>query len=128
MEVLPFRCTNLTREERVSDLLNRLTLDELTQQLLHGGAGPTHGPAPPIPRLGIDPYQWRSECLHGYGFDGDATSFPQAISMAATFDRRLIHAVANATAFEARSKYNSYKRAGEYQVKNVPEGYVLKRH
>ncbi|VDD82161.1 unnamed protein product [Mesocestoides corti] len=99
---------------RVNDLLSRLEVDELTQQLLHGGAGFAHGPAPPIPRLGIRPYQWRSECLHGYGFDGDATSFPQVISMAAAFDRDLIYAVANATAFEARAKYNSYARAGEY--------------
>ncbi|VDK32900.1 unnamed protein product [Taenia asiatica] len=114
-EILPFRNTTLSREERVSDLLNRLDLDELTKQLLYGGAGPAHGPAPPIPRLGIGPYQWRSECLHGYGFDGDATSFPQAISMAASFDRNLIHAVANATAYEARAKYNSYVRTEEYQ-------------
>ncbi|VDM31524.1 unnamed protein product [Hydatigera taeniaeformis] len=114
-EILPFQNTSLSREERVSDLLGRLDLDELTEQLLYGGAGPVHGPAPPIPRLGIGPYQWRSECLHGYGFDGDATSFPQSISMAATFDRDLIHAVANATAYEARAKYNSYRRAGEYQ-------------
>ncbi|CDS41173.1 beta D xylosidase 2 [Echinococcus multilocularis] len=114
-EVLPFRNTSLSREERVGDLLSRLDLDELTEQLLYGGAGDAHGPAPPIPRLGIGPYQWRSECLHGYGFDGDATSFPQAISMAATFDKDLIHAVANATAYEARAKYNTYVRAGEYQ-------------
>ena len=115
-ELLPFRNTSLTREERVADLLGRLDLEELTQQLLHGGAGPTHGPAPAIPRLGIGPYQWLSECLHGYGFDGEATSFPQVISQAASFDRGLIHSIANATAYEARAKYNSYIRNGEYEV------------
>lgn len=36
--------------------------------------------------------------------------------MAAAFDKDLIYAVANATAYEARAKYNSYVRAGEYQV------------
>ena len=117
--MLPFQWINLSRAERVSDLLSRLSLGELTQQLLYGGAGSAHGPAPPVSRLGIRPYQWRSECLHGYGFDGDATSFPQAISLAASFDRQLIHSVANATAYEARSKYNSYRRAGEYQVNSV---------
>ncbi|VDL20065.1 unnamed protein product [Hymenolepis diminuta] len=114
-DLLPFRNTSLSRSERVADLLNRLTLEELTQQLQYGGAGAAHGPAPAISYLGIGPYQWRSECLHGYGFDGDATSFPQAISFAASFDRDLIHAMANATGYEARAKYNAYVRNGEYQ-------------
>ncbi|KAM7532856.1 hypothetical protein Aperf_G00000128684 [Anoplocephala perfoliata] len=113
-DLLPFRNVSLSREERVDDLLSRLDLIELTQQLLYGGSGPTHGPAPAISRLGIGPYQWRSECLHGYGYDGEATSFPQAISIAASFDRNLIHATANATAYEARAKYNAYLRNGEY--------------
>lgn len=114
--MLPFRNVSLPREERVEDLLSRLDLNELTQQLLYGGAGPAHGPAPAIPRLGIGPYQWRSECLHGYAMDGEATSFPQAISIAASFDRNLIHATANATAYEARAKYNTFVRNGEYNV------------
>ncbi|KAM7532884.1 hypothetical protein Aperf_G00000128697 [Anoplocephala perfoliata] len=110
----PFRDISLSREERVNDLLSRLDIDELTEQLLYGGAGPAHGPAPAISRLGIGPYQWLSECLHGYAVDGEATSFPQAISIAASFDRNLIHATASATAYEARAKYNTYVRNGEY--------------
>ncbi|VDN20282.1 unnamed protein product [Dibothriocephalus latus] len=96
-------------------MIGQLDEEELVNQLLKGGAGSTHGPAPPIPRLCIRPYQWRSECLHGYAEDGDATSFPQAIYLAASFDRRLIYNVSLATAFEARAKYNYYVKTGQYE-------------
>lgn len=39
------------------------------------------GPAPAISRLGINPYQWGTECLSGDVGAGPATSFPQAIGM-----------------------------------------------
>ena len=42
---------------------------------------PHSGPAPAIPRLGIKPYQWGTECLSGDVTAGPATSFPQAIGM-----------------------------------------------
>ncbi len=42
----------------------------------------THaGPAPAISRLGINPYQWGTECLSGDVNAGPATSFPQALGM-----------------------------------------------
>ena len=42
----------------------------------------THtGPAPAIPGLGINPYQWGTECLSGDVRAGPATSFPQAIGL-----------------------------------------------
>ena len=39
------------------------------------------GPGPGIPRLGIRPYQWGTECLSGDVKAGPATSFPEAIGM-----------------------------------------------
>ena len=39
------------------------------------------GPAPAISRLGINPYQWGTECLSGDVGAGPATSFPQSIGM-----------------------------------------------
>ena len=39
------------------------------------------GPAPAIDRLGINPYQWGTECLSGDVRAGDATSFPIALGM-----------------------------------------------
>ena len=49
---------------RVSDLVQRLSLEEKVKQMSHGGAN-YNGPAPAIPELGIKPYQWGTECLRG---------------------------------------------------------------
>ena len=83
----PFRNVSLSWSERVQDLVSRLTLEEIQQQMGRGGAGIHGGPAPAIPRLGIGPYQWDTECLRG---DANApgkgaTAFPQAIGLAAAF-------------------------------------------
>ena len=56
----------------------------------HGGAGVNGGPAPAIENLGIGPYQWNTECLRGDVEAGNATSFPQAIGLAAAFRYRYI--------------------------------------
>jgi len=68
-------------EVRVNDLVNRLTIDEIVVQMAIGGASPT----PAIPRLGIGKIQWSTECLRGDVGAGNATSFPQAIGLAAAF-------------------------------------------
>ena len=83
----PFRNVSLPWAERVQDLVQRLTLKEIQQQMGRGGAGIHGGPAPAIPRLGIWPYQWDTECLRG---DANApgkgaTAFPQSIGLAAAF-------------------------------------------
>ena len=83
--VFPFRNTSLTWEARVTDLIGRLTLPDLVYQMAKGGAGPQGGPAPAIPRLGIKPWAWNTECLRGDANAGDATGFPQAIGLAAAF-------------------------------------------
>lgn len=78
----PFNDPSLSWEERVDDLVGRLTLKEITAQMANGGRL-TY--APGIPRLGIRPYPWGSECLRGDVQAGPATSFPQALGLAATF-------------------------------------------
>jgi beta-glucosidase len=87
-------------DARVQDLVGRLTLEEKVSQLL---ANP-----PAIPRLGIAAYSHRNECLHGVAGAGNATVFPQAIGMAATWDAALIHEEADAISTEARAKHNDY--------------------
>ncbi|KAL6962667.1 putative beta-D-xylosidase 7 [Sarracenia purpurea var. burkii] len=90
----PFCTTSLPISERAQDLVSRLTLDEKISQLINTAAA--------IPRLGVPAYQWWSEALHGVAmvsgvpqgirFDGEirsATSFPQVILTAATFDAKL---------------------------------------
>lgn len=82
---LPFRNTSLPWHDRVNDLINRLTIEEIMVQMSRGGSGPHGGPAPAIPRLKIDPWSWNTECLRGDGDSGNATAFPQALGLAATW-------------------------------------------
>lgn len=85
-------------EERVADLIGRMSLDEKVSQLRHGSAA--------IPYLGIAAYNWWSEGLHGVARNGRATVFPQVIGMAAAWDPALIRRVAAAIGDEARAKYH----------------------
>ncbi len=94
--------TNLSIAERVQDLLSRLTLDEKVGMMNH--------PAQGVPRLGIPDYNFWSEALHGVAANGRATVFPQAIGMAATWDRDLIHQIAAAISDEGRAKYHEALR------------------
>jgi beta-glucosidase len=93
---------NLPIPERVQDLLSRLSLDEKVAMMNH----PAHG----VPRLGIPGYNFWSEALHGVARNGRATVFPQAIGMAATWDKDLIHQIATAISDEARAKYHEALR------------------
>jgi beta-glucosidase len=76
------------------------------------GGRVTH--APPIPRLGVPPYGWGAECLHGAGQAGPATSFPQAIGLAAIFSASFHYELATAISLEVRSKHNNYSAHGYY--------------
>ena len=78
----PFNNPTLSWRERVDDLVKRLTIDEITLMMAWGGR---QSYSPGIPRLGIKPYPWGSECLRGDVEAGPATSFPQALGLAATF-------------------------------------------
>jgi beta-glucosidase len=93
----PFRNPSLPIEERVNDLVSRLTLEEKAAQMVHT--------APAIGRLGIPAYNWWSEGLHGAAREGYASVFPQAIGLAATFDPDLLHQEADVIATEFRAKY-----------------------
>jgi beta-glucosidase len=92
----PFQDPNLPVEQRVDDLVHRMTLEEKASQMRHE--------APAISRLGIPAYDWWSEGLHGIARSGYATVFPQAIGLAATFDPALLHRVSSVIADEARAK------------------------
>src|SRR5688572_1144696 len=84
-EKLLYLDTSLSFAERAKDLVGRLTLEEKVGLMSH----PAHG----IPRLKIPAYNYWSEALHGVARNGRATVFPQAIAMAATWDKELIHRV-----------------------------------
>jgi beta-glucosidase len=97
-----FRNPNLTPEQRATDLVGRLTLQEKVLQMQNA--------APAIARLGIPAYDWWNEALHGVARAGRATVFPQAMALAATWDTDLVQRVADAISTEARAKYNEAQR------------------
>ncbi len=80
--------TALPVEQRVDDLVDRMTLPEKVSQMQN------HSVA--IPRLNVPEYDWVNEGLHGVARSGHATVFPQAIGMASTWDTKLLHSVAAA--------------------------------
>jgi beta-glucosidase len=94
----------MNREERIKDLISKMTLKEKVSQLKYDSDA--------IPRLGIPEYNWWNECLHGVARAGLATIFPQAIAMAATFDEDFIYQTASAISDEARAKYNEAIKQG----------------
>lgn len=102
---LPFRNTSLTTEERVNDLISRMTLQEKADQLLYT--------APAIQRLGVPAYNWWNEALHGVARAGYATVFPQSITIANSWDEGLMLNVATAISDEARAKYHEFQRRGK---------------
>ncbi|HIQ57975.1 MAG TPA: glycoside hydrolase family 3 protein, partial [Candidatus Merdivicinus intestinavium] len=93
---------------RAKELVSQMTLEEKMGQLKYN--------APAIPRLGIPAYNWWNEALHGAARAGTATVFPQAISMAASFNDELMEQVACAISDEVRAKYNEYKTFGDTQI------------
>ncbi|XP_072030500.1 uncharacterized protein [Amphiura filiformis] len=109
----PFQNTSLPWDKRVDDLVSRLTLDELVLQISRAGPNST---APAIERLGILPYQWATECLRGDVKAGNATSFPQALGLSATFSRELIFRMAEATGIEVRAKHTDYIAKKQYGI------------
>jgi beta-glucosidase len=106
----PYKNPNLPIEQRVDDLMSRLTLEEKIAQM--GNATPA------IERLGIPAHDYWNEALHGVARSGIATVFPQAIGLAATWDTKLMYDVADVISTEARAKHHEYarnKQFGRYQ-------------
>ncbi len=89
-------------EQRAARLVSQMTLEEKAAQIQHR--------APAIARLGIPAYNYWNEGLHGVARQGEATVFPQAIGMAATWNAALVELIADTTATEFRAKYLSRRR------------------
>lgn len=104
---LPYRDSSLSAEQRANDLLQRLTLEEKVSLMQNA--------SPAIPRLGIKPYEWWNEALHGIARAGLATVFPQTIGMAASFDNELVYKVFTAVSDEARAKNREFNKQGQYK-------------
>jgi beta-glucosidase len=92
--------------ERAADLVSRMTVAERAAQTISSRA-------PAIPRLGISPYGWWNEALHGVSRStitenanattlNNTTSYPIDQSLGSSWDPELIHRVASEIGDEAR--------------------------
>ncbi|MGA9406139.1 MAG: glycoside hydrolase family 3 C-terminal domain-containing protein [Bacteroidota bacterium] len=105
----PFQDTSLSFEERVNDLVARMTLREKISQMMNSAAA--------IPRLGVPEYNWWNECLHGVARTSyKVTSYPQAIAMAACFDPVSMHMMGGYTSEEGRAIYNESIRNNKREI------------
>lgn len=100
--------THEKAKQLAEELVSKMTNEEKAGQLRFD--------APAIERLGIPAYNWWNEGLHGLARGGTATSFPQAIGMAAMFDEELLEQIASAISDEARAKYNALSREGDRDI------------
>lgn len=96
---IPFRNPKLPIEDRITDLISRLTLEEKAQQLNHTNKG--------LPRLGLPAWGGWNQTLHGVWSKEPTTLFPIPTAMGATWDPELIHVTAVAMSDEARALYNA---------------------
>ncbi|MGB6746015.1 MAG: family 3 glycosyl hydrolase, partial [Terracidiphilus sp.] len=85
-------------EQRIADLISRMTLEEKAQQLNHLNAG--------IPRLNVSAWGGWNQTLHGVWAKQPTTLFPAAIAMGATWDPALVRTITGGMGDEARALYN----------------------
>ena len=113
-ETYPFQNATVSTEERINDLLSRMTLEEKLNAL---GTNPT------VPRLGVVG-TGHVEGLHGLALGGPGgwegrnqtviptTQFPQSRGLGQTWDPSLIEEAAAAEGYETRYAYGKYHRGG----------------
>ena len=107
VDTLGYQNESLRFEDRVDDLVGRMTLEEKVSQMTDV--------APAIDRLAVPAYNWWNEGLHGVARAGLATVFPQAIGFAATWDDRLVYRMATAISDEFRAKHQEYLRQHSHE-------------
>ena len=97
-------------EKRAQLLISKLSLEEKAALMRYASE--------PVEELGIPAYNWWNEALHGVARNGKATTFPQPIGMAASFDEPLVEEVFTAVSDEARVKHRlalAEGPSGQYQ-------------
>jgi beta-glucosidase len=101
----PFLDPALSLQERINDLISRLTVEE------KAGFIPTRNAA--VERLGILSFGFGAEGAHGFvDREGRNTTFPQTIGLASGWDRELLRKVGEIAAVEARVFYKTHERRG----------------
>lgn len=97
--------TALNFEKKAKELVAQMTLEEKVSQMNYE--------SPAIKHLNIPEYNWWNECLHGVGRAGIATVFPQAIGLAATFDKDNMSYISEIISDEARAKHHEFASRGK---------------
>jgi beta-glucosidase len=97
-------------DERVDDLVGRMTLKEKVSQMGSEAAA--------VKRLDVPEYNWWNEALHGVARAGIATVFPQAIGLASTWNPDLIYQMAVVVSDEGRAMHHEFARNGERGLHN----------
>ena len=95
-----------TMRQKAAQVISQMTLDEKISMMMNSTPG--------VERLGIKPYDWWSEALHGVARNGRATVFPEPIGLGATFNPALIWAIGNAVSDEGRAKFDIARSVGNY--------------
>ncbi|MBN2085204.1 MAG: glycoside hydrolase family 3 C-terminal domain-containing protein [Anaerolineales bacterium] len=90
----PFQTPGLPLDDRVRDLVARLTIEEKLAMLSQDLAA--------VPRLGIRAFKTGTEVLHGVAWLGEATVFPQAIGLGSTWNPGLMRRIGDAVGDEMR--------------------------
>lgn len=110
----PFQNSNLPAEDRITNLLSLMTLDEKVIAL---------STDPSVPRLGVHG-TGHVEGLHGLALGGPGnwggkgkepvptTTFPQAYGLGETWDTELVKKVAETEGYETRYIFEKYQRGG----------------
>lgn len=101
----------MDRQLFIETMVTHMTLEEKVGLMVHRAKG--------VSRLGIPDYNWWNEALHGVANNGEATVFPQAIGLAATFDDQLLYRIAEAISIEARAKFHA---VGKEQAERFHRG------
>ncbi|MDD2968873.1 MAG: glycoside hydrolase family 3 C-terminal domain-containing protein [Lachnospiraceae bacterium] len=94
--------------KKAIELVSKMTIEEKASQLRYN--------SPAIERLQVPAYNWWNETLHGIARAGTATSFPQAIAMAASFHEELLFQIAETSAIEGRAKYNQFSKEEDRDI------------
>ncbi|WP_370479287.1 glycoside hydrolase family 3 C-terminal domain-containing protein [Tamlana flava] len=95
-------------KQKAESYISKMTLEEKTKQLMNA--------APGIEHLGIKPYDYWNEALHGVARNGRATVFPMPIGLGATFDTKLVQQIGDIIATEGRAKFNAAQKINNYSI------------
>lgn len=92
--------------KKAADLISQMTLDEKIGMMMNSTPG--------VERLGIKPYDWWNEALHGVARNGRATVFPEPIGLGATFDPELVKRIGDIVSDEGRAKFDKAREMENY--------------